>query len=114
MVSAANAALDFRILQIRLLLLILALLFLCIRFPVRYRPEYDVLGDGGGVCLWAEGFAFLLPKLRPLLSLGHARVDDLLHDGFLYAPGSLDALSIFANGVCDDGFGTVLVLGDCG
>lgn len=59
----------------------------------------------------ARGLALFCSKLYPLLSLGDARVYDLLDDGLLDAAGRLDFLAIF-NTVRNDGFGSVLVLDD--
>jgi len=111
MVSLANTALDLCVLELRLLLRFVALIFVA-GFPVGDGAEGDVFGDGDGVCLWAGGLALFLSEFRPLLSFGDAGVYDLLYDGLLDAPCCLVFLAVFADAVGDYGFGAVFVLDD--
>lgn len=111
MVAAADSALDLGLLQIRLLLVGLVLV-IGARFPVCGGAEDNVLGDTDGIGLRASRPTLLLTKLLPVLALGDARVHDLLDNGLFDAAGSLDLLAIFADGVCDYGLASVLVLDD--
>src|SRR5205814_843595 len=72
-ISAANSALDLRVLKILLLLLHLALI-LGARLPVCDRSEHDIFRYTRCIGLRPHGLALLLPELRPLFALGDARV----------------------------------------
>lgn len=113
MVAATDSAFDLCVLEVGLLLLHLALI-LGAGFPVRYRPEDDVLCDAGGVGLWALGLSLLLTKFRQVLPLCDSGVHSLLDGGLFDAPCGLDLLPIIADRVGYDGFGSVFVLGDLG
>ena len=110
MVTTTNSALDLSVLEIRLLLLDLALVFGA-GLPVRDRPECNVLRDAGGVGLRAGGLALLLPEFCPLFPLRDGGVDALLDGGLLDASCGLYLLAIF-DSVGYDGFGAVFVLND--
>ena len=110
-VSAADPALDLRVLEHVLLSVDLALV-LGARLPVRRRAEHDVLCHAGRVGLRAERLALLLPEFGPVFPFGDARVHDLLDGDLLDAAGCLDFFAVFADRPCYDGLGSVFVLGD--
>jgi hypothetical protein len=109
MVALADTALDFCVLELRLLLRLVALVFVT-RFPRRDGAEQDVLCDRHGVGLWACGFALFLAEFGPLLALGDAWVYGGFDDGFLDAAGGFDAAAFVVDAVGCDGLGAVFVL----
>jgi hypothetical protein len=110
-VAAADSALDLCVLEDGLLARHLACVLIA-GLPVACGSEGDVLGDGGGVCLWAQRFPLLGAELGPVFSLCDARVDDLLDGYFLDAARGLYFFAIFPDRVGDNGLGTVFVFGD--
>jgi len=110
-IALADTALDLRVLELRLLLRLVALVFVAC-LPRGYGPEQDVLSYADGVCLGARGLALFCAEFCPLLALGHAGVYGGFDDGLFDAAGGLVAAAVFADAVGCDGFGSVFIFGD--
>lgn len=112
MFSSTNTALDLGVLERRLLHLHRILLLCLIRLPVDLWLEDDILGDAGGIRLWAGWLALLITEFRPVLALGDSGVDGCADGGLSYSAGGLDLLALVVDVVCDYGLGSIFVLGD--
>ena len=114
MLSVADSALDFLILQLGFEIALpvpgpLLRFGFGVRFPVDPWLEGDVLAHAGGVEARAGGMSFLEAELRPRAPFGDPGVDGLFDDGGANAAGGFDLFACVVEAVGDYCFRAVFV-----